>query len=113
MGSSTAEIVGNRVGAASLVPSFTLSDIADRFGLGRIDFIKCDIEGGEKFVFEDAKFFERFRPKIIVEVHPVDGQKTTQVATEAVTRALAPHGYKFRMIEQAGESLPLMECWAE
>lgn len=109
MGSSAAEIVGNRVGAADLVPSFTLSDIADRYGLERIDFIKCDIEGGESVIFEDAAFFERFHPRIIVEVHPVRGQMTT----DAVKFALTPHGYRFHMIEQAGESLPLMECWPE
>lgn len=107
MGSSAVEIVGNRVGAANLVPSFTLSDIADRFGLDRIDFIKCDIEGGEGVIFTDAAFFARFLPRIIVEVHPIGGVLTT----EAVKRALAPHGYDFRMITQAGEGLPLMECW--
>lgn len=109
MGSSAVEIVGNRVGAANLVPSFTLADIADRNGLERIDFIKCDIEGGEAVIFENAAFFERFRPRIIVEVHPIGGEMTTG----AVQRALAPHGYRFRMIEQAGDSLPLMECWPD
>ncbi len=109
MGSSAVEIVGNRVGAANLVPSFTLSDIADRFSLDRIDFIKCDIEGGEGVIFTDGPFFVRFKPRIIVEVHPVGGKMTT----DAVQRALSPHGYRFRMIEQAGESLPLMECWTD
>lgn len=107
MGSSAVEIVGDRVGAANLVPSFTLSDIADRFGLDRIDFIKCDIEGGEGVVFMDSAFFARFLPRIIVEVHPIGGELTTS----AVQKALAPHGYHFRMITQAGEGLPLMECW--
>lgn len=107
MGSSATEIVGNRIGAAGLVPSFTLSDIADRFGLDRIDFIKCDIEGGEGVIFNDASFFARYHPRIIVEVHPVAGEMTTG----AVKSTLAKYGYRFRIIEQAGESLPLMECW--
>lgn len=107
MGSSATEIVGNRAGAADLVKSFTLSDIADRCGLDHIDFIKCDIEGGEGVIFQDVPFFTRFQPRIIVEVHPVDGRLTT----EAVQRALTPHGYRYHLTEQAGGSFPLMECW--
>jgi FkbM family methyltransferase len=108
MGSSAVDIVGNRIGATSLVPSFTLSNIADRFGLKRIDFIKCDIEGGEGRIFQDNAFFQRFHPRMIVEVHPVGGSLTT----DRVKQALSPHGYQFRMVDQVGDAFPLLECWA-
>lgn len=114
MGSSATDIVGDRLGAADLVPSFTLDGIARRFNLSRVDFIKCDIEGAEAVIFADAAFFARFAPRIIVEVHRVDGRLTT----DAVRAALAPHGYTFAMVEQSGGGvgigetggLPLMEC---
>lgn len=106
MGSSAAEIVGSNRGERVLVPSYTLSEIVDRFGLTSVDFIKCDIEGAEKVVFNDGGFFKRFRPKIIIETHVVDGVETT----EEVVAALKKYGYECRKIEQKGVGLPLVEC---
>ena len=40
MGSSAASIVGNKRGSVIKVPSFTLSSIADKFNLKRVDFMK-------------------------------------------------------------------------
>ena len=71
-----------------------------------MDFIKCDIEGGEAVIFGDDAFFERFRPRIIVEVHPVKGEMTTA----AVIRALDAQGYVTQMVKQDGIDLPLLEC---
>jgi FkbM family methyltransferase len=105
-GSSATDIVGNRMGAAKLVRSFTLNDIAKLHNLEKVDFIKCDIEGAEEVIFGDAEFFSRFRPKIIVEIHPVNGVLTT----EAVRQALAPYGYECKLIEQDDYYLPLLEC---
>ena len=109
MGSSATDIVGDRMGVAELVPSFTLNDIADRYGLDRVDFIKCDIEGAEAVIFADDAFFARFKPRIIVEVHPVDGGLTDR----AVMDVLGRYGYRFAMVQQAGDSFPLLECRAD
>lgn len=107
MGSSASNIIGTRIKeSGGLVPSFTLSAIAGRFGLDRVDFIKCDIEGGEAVIFDDDAFFARFRPRIIVEVHPVKGEMTTT----AVTKALDAQGYAARTVKQDGIDLPLLEC---
>jgi len=41
-------------------------------GLGRLDFVKMDIEGHEMFAWRGAKdLFARFKPKIATEFHPL------------------------------------------
>ena len=107
MGSSAASILGNNRGLVSKVPSFTLSSIADRFNLSRVDFIKCDIEGAEKVIFSDRAFFQRFSPRIIIETHIVDNLETT----EKCISDLKPYGYVCKKIIQEGVSLPLIECF--
>lgn len=106
MGSSAADIVGNRTGGAKRVASFTLSTLAERCDLDRVDFIKCDIEGGEAMIFDDPRFFARFRPRMIVEAHLVAGRMTI----DAVREALGRHRYEVRTIRQDGMDLPLLEC---
>jgi FkbM family methyltransferase len=106
MGSSATEIIGERMTGLVRVPSFTLSAIASRFALDRVDFIKCDVEGAESVIFADDPFFERYRPRIIVEVHNTNGEMTTG----AVESALKRYGYSVREINQEGVGLPLLEC---
>jgi FkbM family methyltransferase len=106
LGSSATDCVGNRLGQAELVPSFTLSAIARRYDLPKVDFIKSDIEGAEGVIFGDSDFFERFGPRIIVEVHPVDGALTT----DKVKADLSKHGYSFELVDQIGSRLPLLRC---
>ncbi len=106
MGSSAVSIVGESRGSIKFVNSFTLSDIADKFYLNKIDFIKCDIEGAEALIFEDEFFFNKYKPRIIVEPHIVNGVLTT----DKVMSDLEKHGYKFNLIEQNGYDLPLLEC---
>ena len=106
LGSSATDCVGNRLGQSELVPSFTLSKIARRYELPKVDFIKSDMEGAEGVIFGDADFFKRFRPRIIVEVHPVDGALTT----DKVQADLSKHGYTFELVDQIGSRLPLLRC---
>ena len=73
----------------------------------KIDYIKCDIEGAERVIFEDSNFFENFKPRIIIECHVVDGIDTTKKCVEDLSK----YGYKCRPIEQFGVSLPLIECY--
>ena len=107
MGSSASSIVGQERGNQIDVKSFTLSKIAEIAKLESIDFIKCDVEGAETVIFEDKEFFERHRPRIIVEPHSVDGELTS----EKCTKDLQEYGYKVVQIAQDGVALPLLECY--
>jgi FkbM family methyltransferase len=107
MGSSAVSIIGERGGKTKFVNSFTLSDIVDKFSLNRVDFIKCDVEGAEAVIFEDDNFFRKFKPRIIVEPHFVNGILTTEI----VKSHLNKYGYKFNLIEQNGYDLPLLQCY--
>ncbi len=107
MGSSASDIVGNDRGNVITTPSFTLSKIADLFQLESVDFIKCDIEGGEVVVFQDQAFFEKFRPRIIIETHLVENHETTDVCI----KDLEAFGYTCKRIHQTGVTLPLLECY--
>jgi FkbM family methyltransferase len=107
MGSSASEIVGNFRGDIEFVPSLKLSSISNFYGLEKINFIKCDIEGAESVIFEDKIFFKKHLPRIIVEVHFVDNIETT----EKVIFDLSQHGYTFKRITQTGVVLPLLECY--
>jgi FkbM family methyltransferase len=106
MGSSAASIVGNNRGLVSKVASFTLSSIANKFKLQRVDFIKCDVEGAEKVIFTDQEFFKKFLPRIIIEPHIIDGLETTKKCIFD----LETYGYSCKKIIQEGVSLPLLEC---
>lgn len=105
MGSAQANIVGFARGTIERVPSYTLSGLANKCKLDRIDFIKVDIEGAESVIFEDADFFDKFRPKIIVEVHNVPANGP--MSTEKVKADLAKYGYSFEMKGQ------LVQCTHE
>lgn len=110
MGASLVECVGRKRGAAHIeyVPGMTLSSIAERYGLDNVDFIKCDIEGGELYIFKDDAFFRRYSPKIIVEAHYTrDGSTLT---TDSVIADLTHYGYTCTVVPQKDFILPIIEC---
>jgi FkbM family methyltransferase len=108
MGSSAVSIIGERiVDSKKFVNSYKLIDIVNKFGLKKVDFIKCDVEGAEAVIFNDDEFFNKFKPRIIVEPHFVDGQ----ITTSKVEDTLRNYGYKFNLIEQHGVALPLLHCY--
>jgi FkbM family methyltransferase len=108
MGSSAVSIIGERiVKSKKFINSFKLIDIANKFELKKVDFIKCDVEGAEAVIFYDDDFFNKFKPRIIVEPHIVDGQ----ITTVKVEDTLRKYGYKFNLIEQHGVALPLLHCY--
>jgi FkbM family methyltransferase len=106
MGASAVSLVGAGRGEARAVPSFTLSRLAELHRLDTVDFVKCDIEGAEKVIFDDADFFARHRPRIVVEVHNVGG---TSTAPDCL-RALSKFGYGCREVTQPGVDLALLDC---
>jgi FkbM family methyltransferase len=106
MGSSAKQILGSGRGRSRQVPTTTLSKLAHDYNLQRVDLIKCDIEGAEFCVFEDFEFFQRFKPRIIVEIHQVRGVSTIEKVTTDLTRA----GYTVTAVQQQGVEYPLLEC---
>lgn len=101
MGSMVADRA--RLGAvAKAIPSVTLSELANIFNLERVDFIKCDIEGAERVVFDNPEFFKKFRPKIIIELH--------HGAKHQCSTSLTNSNYSWTEVKQEGSEFPLVEC---
>lgn len=100
MGSSVTDYIGHR-GTVKTIPSVTLSKIVEMFNLERVDFIKCDIEGAERVVFDDPVFFSKFKPRIIVELH--NGGR------DGCVTSLERAGYTHSQIKQEGSEFPLLE----
>lgn len=84
------------------VDTITLSSLAHKFNLEKIDFIKCDVEGAEKFIFNDLDFFKNYSPKIIVELH-INSFSQCHKSLEDV-------GYTCKVVNQEGSRWPLLEC---
>jgi FkbM family methyltransferase len=106
MGSSVLSVVGAGRGKAISMPSITLESLAKQLNLPRVDFIKCDIEGGETEVFDRPEFFAVYSPRIMIECHSVDGVMTSGKC-EAI---LKKYGYTCKQVTQEGYPLPLLEC---
>jgi FkbM family methyltransferase len=107
MGASACDIVGFR-GKVSKVPSYRLIDVATKYNLKKVDFIKCDIEGGESVIFEDAEFFKEFRPRVIIESHAIKKVETTEKCISDMRK----HGYECKTVPLIGGSrFPLIECY--
>lgn len=106
LGSAATRFVGAHRGNVVRVEAFTLTQLAERHRLASVDFIKMDIEGAEEEVIANAReFFVRFRPKLIIEPHQVNGVRSD----DAVIRLLTAYGYSCEIIPQTGvSSLPLI-----
>lgn len=107
MGSAAVEYVGITRGSVINTASYTLSRITEETSMDHIDFIKCDIEGAEKMVFNDSHFFQKHSPRIMCETHICNGVETTDV----VIQKLSSYGYLCQKILQHGVTLPLLQCY--
>jgi FkbM family methyltransferase len=106
MGSSAAEVIGNDRGENIFVNTVTLMSLANNFELERVDFIKCDIEGAESIALNAPEFFNKYKPKIVIECHIIEG-----ISTEHSCRILMEEfGYLCMLKEQYGYPLPLLFC---
>jgi len=57
------------------VPTFTFREFLDENGIDKIDFLKCDCEGGEYDVFQPSNIeFLKTIPKIVTEFHLRDDE---------------------------------------
>lgn len=106
MGSSATEILGNTRGDSSFVETMTLSNLAFKLKLNKVNLIKCDIEGDELMVFKDVAFFSKYRPRIIIEPHFVNGELTS----DRIVEDLKVLNYAVREVIQNGVDYPLLEC---
>ena len=108
MGSSATQFVGNqRTNMIGSVQSYTLDAIAEMTSVGKVDFIKCDIEGGELEAFKNKAFFEKFNPRIIMESHYTPLGSTLNPCAAI----LGEYGYECEPMEQIGVELPLVKFW--
>jgi len=106
MGSSSATYIPGSRGITHDVNTVTLSELAKRQNLRRVDYIKMDIEGAEMQAIDDAAFFSKYRPRISVECHDVFGPSTA-IVTDALTR----YGYDYEIATQDMFPLPLVHGW--
>ena len=104
MGSSAISIAGSR-GDVKQVECFIISDIAAKYNLDHIDFIKCDIEGAEAYIFQDEAFFQKYKPKILLETHIVNGEFCDRICIQTLEK----YGYSYKQVKQFGLDLPLLE----
>ena len=100
LGSHIVNSPSNARGKLEEVQALTLYDLTKK--LNRLDFVKCDIEGPEAYIFSDDRFFNMFRPRIIIEPHG---------NTEICINTISKYNYQINVINQHGISnLPLLEC---
>jgi len=107
MASSAASIIGRGRGSVIRVASTTIADFCASRGIDKVDFIKMDIEGAEIEVLKASQqILTRLKPRLIVEPHLVESRMSTDPCCEI----LANCGYKIRLIQQIGFSVPLIEA---
>ena len=89
------------------LPVMTLATLCEKHGLGDIDFLKIDVEGGEADVLAGADF-KRFRPKVIVAeaVTPGSGEP----AWAEWEPLLIASGYRFRLFDTLNRFYVAEEC---
>jgi FkbM family methyltransferase len=106
MASSAVDLVGNDRAENIFVKTVTLMSLANDFKLERVDFIKCDIEGAESVVLNAPEFFNKYKPRIVIECHIIDG-----VSTEYSCRSFMENfGYTCTLVDQEGYQLKLLLC---
>ena len=74
----------------------TIDEIMKRFGMDRIEFLKCDIEGGEFDVFLRNNAFLAKVDRIAMELHPEEGD------VAALRQALTESGFNSKVTDQFG-----------
>jgi FkbM family methyltransferase len=110
MGSSATRFVGYNRGRVEKIPAYTLRTIAKRFNLEKIDFIKCDIEGAESIIFDDYIFFEKYRPKILIEPHLLYPNNNKVTTRQSCCATIEKFRYTFEEVKGAGYSSSLIGC---
>ena len=92
--------VANLGGAAETVPSLTIDDYVARHRIGRVDFIRCDVEGAEIGVLRGAAAtLDRWLPWLLLEIHPDILRDQFDSSAEEVVALLKDRGYRMFMLD--------------
>jgi len=78
----------------------TVDEIMNGYGMDRIEFLKCDIEGGEFDVFLRNNAFLARVDRIAMELHPKEGD------IDPLCRVLVESGFKLKVTNQFGKEAP-------
>lgn len=90
-----------------VMPMLTLADLCQKNGVGRIDFLKIDVEGAEADVIA-GNDWSRFRPKVVV-AEAIDPATCTP-AYQAWETSLLAAGYRFRLDDTLNRFYVAEEC---
>lgn len=105
MGSAVVEASARSSDTKKWIDVISLSSFCEANGVARVDFVKLDVEGSEEPILgAAAAFIERYRPRMIVEPHVVQGARSDP----EVIRILESHDYAVEVMDQAGLPLPLI-----
>jgi FkbM family methyltransferase len=105
MGSAVVDASARSSDTKRWIDVVTLSSFCEENGVSRVDFVKLDVEGSEGPILGSAAaFVARYRPRLIVEVHYVRGERSDP----EVIRVLEGYGYAIEVLDQAGLALPLV-----
>lgn len=81
-------------GERAEIPVISLMDLAARFALSRVDFVKMEIEGSEFEVMPKCgDFLEHFRPRWVIKVH--DRKRMSEL-----TGVFEAKGYSTQVVSQ-------------
>jgi len=85
-------------------PVVTLDDYCRENGIGRVDFIRMDIEGAEQKALKGAEgILDRDNPHVLIEIHPAMLAERFGGSAEAVVDIFRSRGY--RMFALNGDRL--------
>jgi len=85
-------------GVSENVPTFTFKDLIKENNLNKIDFLKCDCEGGEYDVFHPSNIeFLKTIPKIVVEFHLKDDDEFNQAKFKWFRNNILPNFDKYHV----------------
>lgn len=86
----------------STTSTITIPALMDQLKIAKLDFLKMDIEGAEKILFEDEHHLSQFLPfttSLSVEVH------TEFISASKVSEELARYGFQVQVLPHGGDSV--------
>lgn len=85
----------------STIPTITIPSVLNSFNSTRLDFLKMDIEGAEKALFEDDRHLEEFLPltsSLTLEIH------TEFISISEIKDRLLKYNFNVQVLPHSGES---------
>jgi len=90
-------------GVTENVPTFTFKEFLDKNKIDKIDFLKCDCEGGEYDVFQSSNIkFLLTIPKIVTEFHMGDDETLNQYRFKWFRDHILPNFNNFHVYSYDG-----------